>query len=393
MRTIAVIANDAFSLVNFRGPLIAEMASRGVRVIAMAPHFTPELRERVCQLGAQSREIPLDRIRLAPLRDLVGAIRLAQILRKENVTDTFSYFLKPILIGNIAAFLAGVPRRTSLVAGLGYVFTDVGPGKASLRKRVLRRCIELALGLAFSLSRQVFLQNEADRAYFVDRKLLAARKAVLVAGTGVDIDHYHFAPLPQGKFRALFVGRLLREKGVRELIAAARILRDEGADCTIALAGGIDSNPGALAEKEIRQSVDDGLCEWLGNLSNLRPELERSHVFVLPSYREGKPRSTQEALAMGRPVITTDTVGCRETVDPGVNGWLVPVGDAPALARAIADSMTDYGRLVAMGKESRRLAEERFDVTAINDAMLERMEIPRLPLADREPATDPIRVR
>jgi glycosyltransferase involved in cell wall biosynthesis len=175
----------------------------------------------------------------------------------------------------------------------------------------------------------------------------------------------------------LFVGRLLREKGVRELIGAARILRDAGADCTIVLAGGIDTNPGALAEAEVRQWANEGLCEWLGNLADVRPELERAHVFVLPSYREGKPRSTQEALATGRPVITTDTVGCRETVEPGVNGWLVPVGDHVALARAIEESMADRGRLVAMGNESRRLAEERFDVAEINEVMLTRMGLPR----------------
>lgn len=377
VRTFAVIANDAFSLVNFRGPLIAEMVARGANVLAMAPHFTPELRERVARLGARACDIPLDRTRLAPLRDFKDAVSLARILRAEEVTDTFSYFLKPILIGNIAAWLAGVPRRTSLVAGLGYMFTDAEPSGASLRKRILRRCVELSLGLAFRLSKQVFLQNEADRDYFVDRGLLATRKAVLVAGTGVDLAYFRETPLPDGKFRVLFVGRLLREKGVRELIGAARILRKAGADCTIVLAGGIDSNPGALAEVEISQWVRDGLCEWVGNLADVRPELERAHVFVLPSYREGKPRSTQEALAIGRPVITTDTVGCRETVEPGVNGWLVPVGDHVALARAIEDSMAVRDRLVAMGKASRQLAEERFDVTAINEAMLARMDLPR----------------
>ena len=362
-------------------------------MIALAPQFTPELRERVAILGAVAYDIPFDRTRLAPVRDFMDAIALARILREQNVTDTFSYFLKPILIGNTAAWLARVPRRNSLVAGLGYVFTDAGPGMPPLRKRILRRCVGLLLAFAFRLSKQVFLQNEADRAYFVDRKLLSPRKAVLVAGTGVDLDHFAFTPLPPGRARILFVGRLLREKGLRELMDAARILREAGADCTIALAGGIDSNPGALAEAEVRQWVDDGLCEWLGNLADVRPELARAHVFVLPSYREGKPRSTQEALAMGRPVITTDAVGCRETVEPGLNGWLVPVGDEAALARAIADSITDRDRLMEMGRQSRRLAEERFDVRTINRLMLERMGIAFRARPPSMPATEQDRAR
>lgn len=374
MDRIAVIANDAFSLVNFRGPLIAEMVARGAKVYAMAPDYSPELEEKVRALGAHPVTIPLDRMRLAPLRDVLDAVRLASLLRSLRITVTFSYFLKPVIFGNLAARLAGVRNRYSLVAGLGYVFTP-GGGERGLRRSLRQKLATLALGMAFALSRKVFFQNEDDLRFFADARVLDPAKAILVAGTGVDLARYIPTTLPNGPYRALFVGRLLREKGIRELIEASRILKARGLDCTIAIAGGIDRNPGALTAEQMSSWCSDGLCEWLGSIDDVAAALAQAHVFVLPSYREGKPRSTQEALAMGRPVITTDTVGCRETVEPGRNGWLVQVGDPVSLADAIADSMSNRERLERMGRESRAMAERCFDVRKINDQMLDEMNL------------------
>jgi glycosyltransferase involved in cell wall biosynthesis len=384
-RRVAVIANGAFSLINFRGPLLAEMVSRGCEVFAFAPDFDEPLRRNVRALGVTPVDLALDRIGIRPVTDLARTFKLAAQLRRLRIEVAFCYFLKPVIFGTIAAWLAGVRRRYTLVAGLGYIFI-ADPAKVGFRRRMLRRAATAAIGFAFRLSERVFFQNADDLQFFVEHSGLDRAKTVLVAGTGVDLDHFCTCPLPNEGHIVLFVGRLLNEKGVRELIEAARILKQRQVPVLIVIAGGLDLNLGAIAEGEVREWVNEGLCEWVGHVDDVRPVLGAATVFVLPSYREGKPRSTQEALAIGRPVITTDAVGCRDTVQHGVNGWLVPVRDAVALADAIEDSTRDRDRLMAMAAASRTLAEEKFDVRAINAVMLDGMGLGEPPLGGPTPA-------
>ncbi|WP_160755996.1 glycosyltransferase family 4 protein [Allopontixanthobacter sediminis] len=373
-RTIAIVANGAFSIINFRGELISDMVGRGARVFALAPDFDEELRRKVRELGAEPVDIELDRMGMRPVADVINTFKLRRKLRTLAPDIVFSYFLKPVVFGTLAAWLAGVPRRYALVAGLGYVFIEPSDGLTA-KRRLLRRVVMGLCKLSFSRCHAVFFQNAQDLSHFVDAGVLGTDRAILTDGTGVNLDHFVQSPLPEGAPRLLFVGRLLREKGIREFVDAAIITKQTRPDCEFVVAGDADPNPGGIGLAEIEQLRALGVCSFLGHVDDIRIEIERCTIFVLPSYREGMPRSTQEALAMGRPIITTDAVGCRETVIAGGNGWLVPVGDAPALADAMIAAVSAPRKLEAMAQASRALAENRFNVRTINAKLLDAMGV------------------
>lgn len=371
--SIAIITSNAYSLANFRGPLIEAMRARGLRVYALAPDFDEKTRARMLRLGAEPIDISLERTSMRPLRDFVDMVRLSILLRRLDPDMTLSYFIKPVIYGSLAAWAAGVDRRYALVAGLGYVFAADG---TSTRRRWLQRVVARLYSLAFRSCRRVFFQNADDVARFVDAGLLPRQKAVQLTGTGVDLKRFALAPPVLRPIRFLLMARLLREKGIVEFVEAGKIVRRSHPDAELVLLGGFDPNPGGLTPDQVNRWVDEGAVRWLGHVDDVVPAIKASSVYVLPSYyREGVPRSTQEAMAVGRPVITTDWVGCRDTVVEGVNGFLVPTRDVKALAEAMQRFIEDPGLVARMGLESRALAEQRFDVDRINDEMLRVMEI------------------
>lgn len=374
-RRVVVLTSIAISLPNFRGPLIRSMVDAGVEVFALAPDYDDTVRAAVRALGATPVDIALERTGLKPLRDLRDAAGLYRVLRRLKPDLVFSYFIKPVIYGSMAARLAGVPRCFALVAGLGYVFTPDGRGN-TVRRRILRAVASTLYRLAFRACDAVFLQNDDDVRELVDAGLLAPAKVRRLAGSGVDLDVLRETPPVLTPSTFLLMGRLLREKGIVEFAEAARKVRIDHPEARFVLLGGTDPNPGGLTADEVRRLTAEGGIEWLGHVSDVKPYIAASSVYVLPSYREGKPRSTQEAMAIGRAVITTDAPGCRDTVIDGVNGFLVPVRDADALADAMRRFLDRPQLIVEMGRESRRLAEEWFDVHKINRAILAEFAIP-----------------
>jgi glycosyltransferase involved in cell wall biosynthesis len=366
IRSIALITSNAFSLVNFRGALIQAMVDAGLRVYALAPDFDDGLKDRLAEFGAIPVDISMDRTGMHPLRDLRDTFRLAKVLRGLRPSATLSYFIKPIIYGSLAARLAGVPRRFGLMAGLGYVFTP-REGEAPIRS-LLRRLVSLMYRAGFGVCERVFFHNADDLAYAESAGMLDGRKAVVLAGTGVDLTHFAAAPLPAAPLRFLMIARLLTEKGVREYAEAARRIRALHPHVEFHLVGPLDQGPSALSKDEV--DAWNGVVVWHGLAQDVRPHIANCHVFVLPSYREGKPRSSQEALAMARALITTDAPGCRDTVDEGVNGFKVPIADVPALAGAMARFIAEPDLMLMMGRESRRIAEERFDIHSVNADIL-----------------------
>lgn len=370
--SVALISSHAFSLSNFRGPLIRALVATGVRVYALAPDFDAATRFAVEKLGAVTVDFTLDRTGIRPIRDALDLIRLIGLLRRLKPDATLAYFIKPVIYGSLAARLAGVRRRFALVAGLGYVFTPDG-GREGLKRRVLKMAASLLYKVAFRACETVFFQNRDDVDQFVRSGILSPDKIVLLNGTGVDLEHLAPTPPLQRPPTFLLMARLLREKGIVEFVEAARAIKRDHPEARFLLLGGSDPNPGGVAESLIREWVEQGDIEWLGHVADVRPWIAASSVFVLPSYREGKPRSTQEAMAMARAVITTDAPGCRDTVEEGVNGYLVPVRDSAALANAMRAFIAKPALMISMGWESRRLAEQRFDVHAINRIILANM--------------------
>ena len=220
----------------------------------------------------------------------------------------------------------------------------------------------------------VFFQNPDDEQLFRASGLVGrGQRRVRINGSGVDLEHYAPAPLPDGPLIFLMVGRLLREKGVFEFVEAAGRVKALRPAARFQLLGGLDPNPTSITEEALRRLQEDGTIEYLGTVTDVRPMIEDAHVIVLPSYHEGMPRSVLEGMSMGRAIITTDAPGCRETVETGENGFLVPVRDTDALTAAMLDLIDDRGKVSAMGAKSRQMAELRFDVHAVNQVILESM--------------------
>lgn len=376
IRSIAILTSIASSLANFRGPLIQEFVKRGIAVHALAPDHTEETRAAMTALGAIPIDVSLDRTGMHPLRDFKDMVGLARTFRGLKPDAVFGYFIKPVTYGTLAARLAGVRHRFAMVAGLGYIFTP-GSGPDTRKRQVLRMIASALYWTAFRFCRVVFVQNEDDRQFFIDRRIAPSERIELLAGSGVDFDRLSPMPAVTDPVSFLLMARLLREKGIGEFVAAARLLKPVYPNARFVLLGGWDPNPGGFTLEEINAWVDEGAIEWLGHQSDVRPIIASSSVFVLPSYREGKPRSTQEAMAMARPVVTTDAPGCRDTVIEGSNGFLVPVRDVPALAAAMQRFLDAPDLIATMGMASRKLAEERFDVRRINAHMLRAMGIDR----------------
>lgn len=375
---LALITSQAFSVGNFRGPLIRDLVHAGVEVYALAPDYDPAQRAVVRALGAVPVDFSLSRTGMNPLRDGLDMLRLAMTLRRLRVDVSFGYFIKPVIYGTLAAWLARIPHRFALIAGLGFVFTPSGP-RLSRKRRLLRKGVEGLYRLALGRVERVIFQNDDDLAEFVEGGLISRGQAVCVRGTGVDLAEWPWVRPVVEPVTFLLAARLLREKGIVEYAAAARRVKARHPQARFVLLGGLDPNPGGLSRAEVQAWVVEGLLEWPGHVE-VKPWLAQASVYVLPSYyREGLPRSTQEALAMGRPVITTDAPGCRETVVDGENGYLVPVRDVDALAERMIRFIEQPGLIDSMGRRSRQLAEERFDVRRINAQILEILGIAPVP--------------
>lgn len=369
---IAVISNGATSLLNFRGPLLEEMVRRGYQVLAFAPDYDENSRQTLRAMGVEPLDCSMGRSSTNPLRELFSIFELHRQLRRHRPDICFAYFLKPVIYGTIAAWLAGIKRRYGLIAGLGFAFT-VGQ-EASSKRKLLQNIVTILARFSLGRIDRIMFQNPDDLEEFQARGILKEGKAELVGATGVDLEQWPVTPLPDRPITFLLTARLLRDKGITEYVAAARILRRTYPEARFLLLGGLDDNLAAIAREEVESWVAEGLIEWPGHVQ-VRPWLNQAHIFVLPSYREGLPRSTQEAMAMGRPVVTTDVPGCRETVIDGLNGFLVPTQNPESLASAMQRFLDNPELIESMGQESRRLAEERFDVHAQNRKLLGLMDI------------------
>lgn len=304
-----------------------------------------------------------------PVRDLVLFAKLCLLMRSLRPQFVLAYTAKPIIYGAIAAWLARVPRRYVLVTGVGFLFSETS------RSLLLRLIVQL-YGFALSRCQGVFFQNPDDQELFKNRRLLnPATPSVVVNGSGVDLDRFAPSALPACAPSFLMICRLLRDKGVVEYAQAAVRVKREHPNISFVLAGWIDRNPTAISDSDLSRWCEDGRLVFLGRLADVRDALRVATVYVLPSYREGTPRTVLEAMAMGRPIITTDAPGCRETVVEGENGFLVPVKSVDALVQAMLKFIEDPTLAPCMGRRSREIAEEKYDVHKVNAVMLREMGI------------------
>lgn len=364
---IAVLGNQARAMTNFWTVLLRRMVDAGHDVLCLVPHATAEdepWEEALTRLGVRLVRYPLDRKGLHPLHDARTLSVLWRIFRRERPDVLFAYTIKPVIYGAIASFLAGKPARSArhvMITGLGYMFEADNPIKKVLLQ-VARLLYRMALGCAGA----VYFQNDDDRKLFEHLSIIPRSTAVRNSkGTGVDLRRFALSKLPEGPPTFLFIGRLLEAKGLRELAEAAALVRAEYPEARFALLGPPEKGPGSVPLSEVRDWEERGLLTYLGETSDVRPYIENANVAVLPSWREGTPCSLMEAMSMGRAVIAADAPGSREVVRDGVNGFLVPVRDAEALANAAKRFIMEPALAARMGAAGRALMEEEFSADIV----------------------------
>lgn len=369
---IVILASLAGSLINFRGRLIADLLAQGHEVLACAPDQDEQAIAGLQRLGARFLRIPMARAGINPLQDLRTLGGYLALLARERPGLVIAYTQKPIVYGGLAARVTGTPMVV-IMSGLGYVFSE-----AADRRLLLRRCVSTLYRHAVARARTIFVFNSDDARCMGEHGIIDGHAPVVqVPGSGVDLQRFRFAPMPDGPPTFIMVGRLMRDKGVEEFVRAAALVRRRLPRARFRLLGKAETdNPTGLDAETVRGWTESGLVEHIPECTDVRPHLAGAHVFVLPSfYREGLPRTLLEALATGRPVITTDLPGCREPVVPGENGWLVPPRDPEALAEAMCSSVACPTQLERMGRRARSIAEQKFDVVEVNRAMLRAMRL------------------
>ncbi len=360
---IGVVHSNAGYLLGLRLPLLRHLRER-FDVVAMAPRLGPSHLAELNALGIEAADFSLQPTGLNPFVDVRDTVRLARTLRRLRLDAILTNTIKPVTLGTFAAAVAGVRRRYALISGLGSAFID-DAGPAGYRKRVVRMVATAEYRAALALNHRVVFHNKDDMHAFVEAGICRAERAGYVDGSGVDTVAFAQAP-PVREPVFVAVSRLLRNKGIGEYMEAARMVKARVPEASFLLVGDVDANPSSLDRRTVQGYVDDGTIEWAGAVDDVRPWLRRAAVFVLPSYREGMPRSTLEAMATGRAIVTTDVSGCRETVIQGTNGLLVPARDAGALAAAMAELAVQPDRVREMGLASRRIAEQRFDLDVVH---------------------------
>ncbi len=367
---IAIVGTVASSIFGFRMPYINLLLEQGHEVFAFAIDFNSEQKQRLLDLGITPVDYNISRSGKGLLLFLSEIKELRLKLEEVQPDIFFGYFLKPVLFGGIAAKIAKVPKRVGLIEGLGQTFT-VPPNGLSLKQRVLMKVLSLGIGFVSRLLDSIIVLNSDDQLELA--KYASLSKIKLLGGIGVDLNEYSYKSISSDdKIRFLFVGRLLQEKGVRYFLEAADKVKKNYPNAEFLLIGALDeSSSSGITKEELNSYTDSGVVKHYGHVTNVIDYIEKSSVFVLPSYyREGVPRSTQEAMAVGRAIITTDNTGCRDTVVDNVNGFLVNKYDSSDLATKMELYLNNPALIKMHGKNSRRLAEERFDVVNVNQRLL-----------------------
>jgi glycosyltransferase involved in cell wall biosynthesis len=371
MKTILIIASFSPSLINFRGKLIEALQTNNMKVHVVAPGLADN-RHIKAQLEYNNvipHNLTLSRNGFNPILDLITFFQLIKIMKKLHPQYVLAYTIKPVIYGMLAAKLSRIPKRFALITGLGYAFTGKAEGIRGLLRKLLQKMYQLAL----QYSKKIFFQNPDDKALFDSLKIIGkSNQALVINGSGVDLDYYSVVPPPED-ISFLMISRLLGDKGVREYVEAAKQVQKKYPNVNYSIVGWIDENPNTIGQRELDEWITEGTISFLGELEDVRPAIAAASVYVLPSYREGTPRTVLESMAMGRPIITTDAPGCRETVENGRNGFLVPVKDSTTLEEAM-EKFIKYPELIEkMGKESRKIAEEKYNVHKVNKVIMDEM--------------------
>ena len=355
MLRILLFANTDWYLYNFRLALASALRERGHEVILLSP--PGRFHERLTAAGFQWISFPLSRQGVNPFHEVMTLWRLVRVYRRVRPDIVHHFTIKPVIYGSLAAQSLRIPSIINSMTGLGHLFIDSG-----FATRILRRIVSWLYRLCL-LDTQVIFENPEDRDIFLRSNLIKSEQSHLILGTGVDVNKFQPTRKTNGVPLVLFSGRLLATKGLIEYIDAVTILKQKGVKARFAIAGTVDpGNPASIPYDRLDSWKAGDLAEWWGWQDDMPATLARIDIFCLPSYREGMPNALLEACASGLPIVTTDVPGCRDVVQHGINGLLVPPGNAYALAEALEVLLTDPARRCTMGEAGRQLALDRFSL-------------------------------
>lgn len=367
-KKILILSSDAFSLVNFRGTFIARLVNEGHIVYCMAPKLVGEFAKDVNALGAVPINIQMSRNSFSPLLFLMEVFNLYKMLKSLEIEVLFSYFMQPNIIAGFAARLFKNIHFVALVEGAGYVFDRSAKG---LLRRILRYIIVKLMILAFKSANTVIFLNERDKNEYCELGIVNNNHVAVLGPIGVDLGLYHrVRECPNKELIFVMCARLIKEKGIETYITAATIVSKKHNKVRFLLMGGVDSNPSSYSYDDMVRILVGSPVEWLGHVKVL-PFIMEADVFVLPTYyREGVPRSIQEAMAASLPVITTDIDGCRDIVRHGKTGYLIQPRSVDDLVSYMYMFINNPDTILPMGREARNFAEINFDFNKIDERLI-----------------------
>ena len=360
---ILLIANSSFYLYNFRQSLITSLSKTGYEVVVLAPldEYSDKLQDAKV-IGLRN----LDRKSMNPIKDISLTLELFNVLKQEKPNCVMTFTIKPNIYGSFACGLLKIPSIAN-ITGLGYLFIKT-------KKQLVHVFIDFMYRIAFRFPRYYVFQNSEDVNMFISRYKIGFDKCIITPGSGIDLARFSFTELlPSKDIVFLMIARVLVDKGIEEYIAASGIVKEKYPTSKFLLIGPIDSqNPAGISLQKLKSLNVTDVVDYLGEKKEVSEYLAQCSCFVLPSYREGTPRTNLEAMAKGRPVITTDVPGCRETVEEGMNGFFVPPKDANSLAAAMIKFIElPFEEKLEMGKYSRAKAENEFDEKIVIDKYLQ----------------------
>lgn len=364
---IVVLSSHTPSLFWFRMDMMQTFIEEGHEVFALGNEPVGKWKEKFSERKINYNQINVQRNSINPLNDLKTLVSIRKSLKDIKPDKIFSFQAKTVIYGGIAANSLGIKEVYPLIAGMGSVFIS-----ETLKSRIVRTILAIEYKVAMRRCPVIFFQNHDDERMFRENKILHKQKIVFLHGSGVNTEHFQVQPLPE-RSAFLCISRLIRDKGVYEYLEACRKVKQKYPEVRCLLVGPYDSNPSALKPEELQSFIDEKIIEYYGEQEDVRPYLAQSNVFVLPSYREGTPKTVLEAMASGRAVITTDAPGCRETVVDGKNGFMVPIKNVDALCDKMEYLMNNPEVVSAMAIDGREKAEKIFDVKLVNQCICETM--------------------
>lgn len=373
---VAIIGTIASSIYGFRSDLIKALVSQDHQVYAFFSERSFEDVKKIEALGAIPVVYTINRGGINPLHDVKATLELTKKLKRIKPDIVFSFAAKAVVFGTLAAKLARIPKIVGMIEGLGYTFTEQPLG-SNIKTNLIKRAQILLYKVALpQLDKLIFL-NPDDPKDLLYRYSIKVNKVEVLGGIGLNLEDYNYSNVYPITPTFIFIARLLAEKGIHDYIAAARIVKESYPNTKFIVLGAIDEQSlGALKDSELNKYVESNIIEHHGHVYNVSEWIAKSSVFVLPSYyREGVPRSTQEAMAIGRAVITTDVPGCRETVVNGVNGFLVEKWNPEAIAEKMIYFIENPEQIAIMGNESYKIAQEKFDAEKVNQRLLKMIGI------------------